>query len=112
MAEHEDTDNHATPHAKPHAEHAPDLSRRTASDGPHRRTRLFEHDSPGSAFGAASISLLLDLLRDRVEAGAWRADRARVHALALLELVPDFEFTGDELALLGRCVATGSQESE
>jgi hypothetical protein len=67
--------------------------------------RAFEPNAVSSAFGAASISLLLDLLRDRLESGAWSPARARVHALALLELVPDFDFTGDELALLGRAIA-------
>lgn len=76
----------------------------SARGGPRR---AFEPESVTCAFGAASISLLLDLLRDRFESGAWSPARARVHALALLELVPDFDFTGDELALLGRAIADG-----
>lgn len=77
---------------------------RPESRGPRR---AFEPDPVACAFGAASISLLLDLLRDRFDSGAWNPARARVHALALLELVPDFDFTGDELALLGRAIAEG-----
>ena len=68
--------------------------------GRNRRARLFEPTSTGSAFGAASISLLLDLLLERTRSNAWSIPRQRIHARSLLELAVDHYFSDEELAVL------------
>lgn len=51
-------------------------------------------------FGAASISLLLDLLVERTRAQAWSVERQRAHARALLHLSREYWFSEEESAVL------------
>jgi hypothetical protein len=51
-------------------------------------------------FGAASISLLLDLLVERTRAQAWSIERQRAHARALLHLSREYWFSDEESAVL------------
>jgi hypothetical protein len=69
-------------------------------DAQQRRPRLFEPTHSGAAFGAAGISLLLDLLIERTRSNAWSVPRQRVHARSLLELAVDHYFSDEELAVL------------
>ncbi|MFM1867365.1 MAG: hypothetical protein RL591_773 [Planctomycetota bacterium] len=51
-------------------------------------------------FGAASISLLLNLLIERTRAQTWSVERQRAHARALLHLSREYWFSDEESAVL------------
>ncbi len=55
--------------------------------------------APGP-FGAASISLLLNMLVERTRSQAWSVERQRAHARVLLELARDHWFSDEETAVL------------
>ena len=81
---------------------AGDRMHRPETPGSHRGRlrRMFEPALGSAPYGAASISLLVNLLDDRTKAGAWSDQRRRVHARSLLELASDHYFSEAELVFL------------
>ncbi len=70
------------------------------SDGRGRRTGAFDALGAPGPFGAASISLLLNMLVERTRSQAWSVERQRAHARVLIELARDHWFTDEETAVL------------
>lgn len=70
------------------------------SDGMGRTTGGFDALGAPGPFGAASISLLLNMLVERTRSHAWSVERQHAHARVLIELARDHWFTDEETAVL------------
>jgi hypothetical protein len=89
----------------------PDVNRTPSPRGAERRFDARSEDmgrttggfdalgAPGP-LGAASISLLLNMLVERTRSQAWSVERQRAHARVLLELARDHWFSDEETAVL------------
>jgi hypothetical protein len=67
------------------------------------RPQEIQHPRP--PFGAASVSLLIELLVRKARAAEWAVERQRAHARAILEVVDEYHLTDDERSLLSSIAA-------
>lgn len=68
-----------------------------------------QRGAPTPPFGAASVSLLIELLARKARAAEWAPERQRAHARAILEVVDEYYFTDEEQSMLA-AIASAAED--